>query len=285
MRGELAEMSLIQGIQNAIHYIEDHITEKPDFEEIAKQAYVSNFHFQRAFSALCGFSLGEYIRHRKLTLAGMELSSGKIKVSDIAIKYGYDSPDSFTKAFVRFHEISPSSARKKGAKLRSVAPLKINLRLEGGNIMDYRIEAKEAFTVIGRVREISGENAYEEIPKFWQEHYESGGGKFVKGMFGIGFKNDKDGKFFDYMIADCDDGKGEMPENYIIKTIPESTWAVFPIKGAMPKAMTDTNTKIWREWIPNCRDYEIADDYCVEMYSDGDHSSPDYYSEIWIPVK
>jgi len=278
-------MNLIQGIQNAIHYIENNITEKPDYEKIAKQAYVSSFHFQRAFGALCGFSLGEYIRNRKLTLAGMELSSGNAKVIDVAMKYGYESPDSFTKAFIRFHGISPSSARKKGAKLKSVAPLKIKLKLEGGNIMDYKIEEKEAFKVIGIAREFNMDTCGNEIPKFWQEHFESGGGEYVCGMFGIGFKSEKGGKFFDYMIADCAEGKENVPESYITKTIPAGTWAIFPVRGAMPKAIQDINTRIWSEWVPNCRDYEIADDCCIEMYSDGDHGSPDYYSEIWIPVK
>jgi AraC family transcriptional regulator len=104
-------MDWIRGVQNAIQYVEDNITEKLDFETISKQAFVSSFHFQRAFSILCGFTLGEYIRNRRLTLAGMELSSSNAKVIEVAVKYGYDSPDSFTKAFIRFHGIPPSSAK------------------------------------------------------------------------------------------------------------------------------------------------------------------------------
>jgi AraC-type DNA-binding domain-containing proteins len=136
-------MEWLQGIQNAVHYIEDNITDELAYEEIAKQAYVSSFHFQRAFSIICGFTLGEYIRNRKLTLAGMELLSEDKKIIDIAVKYGYESPDSFTKAFSRFHGIAPSLARKEGVKLKSVAPLKITFRLEGGNSMDYRMEKKK----------------------------------------------------------------------------------------------------------------------------------------------
>ena len=192
-------MDWVRGIQNVVYFIEDNITEDLDYDIIAKQAYVSSFHFQRAFSILCGFTLGEYIRNRRLTLAGLELSLGNARVIDTAVKYGYDSPDSFTKAFIRFHGISPSSAKKEGAKLKSIAPLKIKLHLEGGN------EAR--------------------------------------------------------------------------------MWAVFPCIGALPTALQEVNTKIWTEWIPNCREYELDGNFNIEMYTDGDTGSADYQSEIWIPVR
>ena len=275
----------IQGVQNAVRYIEDNITDELDYDQIAKQAHVSSFHFQRAFGILCGITLGEYIRYRKLTLAGMELSSGGAKVIDVAVKYGYASPDSFAKAFSRFHGILPSSARKEGASLKSVAPLKIKFTLEGGNVMDYKIEAKEAFTVVGVAREFNSDNSYAEIPKFWCEHFESGNGKHVCGMFGICYGHDTDSKMFNYMIADCIEGKEEIPDGFATMEIPAKTWAVFPIKGAMPNALQEVNSRIWSEWLPNCREYEMDGNIDIEMYSDGDTGSADYYSEIWIPVK
>lgn len=281
-------MDWIKGIQNAVLYIEDNITEELDYNEIAKQAYVSSFHFQRAFAILCGFTLGEYIRNRRLTLAGIELLSGDEKIIDVALKYGYDSPDGFTKAFSRFHGVSPSSLRKEGAGLNALkfcAPLKIKFKLEGGNIMDYKIESKEAFTVIGTIREFNSDTSTALIPKFWQEHYQSGGGKYICGMFGICSDHDSDCKAFDYMIADSAEGKGALPDKYVTKEIPAKTWAVFPVKGAMPDALQEVNRKIWSEWLPNCREYEIDGNLNIEMYSAGDTSSPDYYSEIWIPVK
>ncbi|MFA6736764.1 MAG: helix-turn-helix domain-containing protein, partial [Saccharofermentanales bacterium] len=91
-------MDWITGMQNAIEYIEDNITEKFDYSEIAKKAYSSSFHFQRVFSIMCGYTIGEYIRNRRLTLAGNELANSNIKVIDAALKYGYDSSDSFAKA-------------------------------------------------------------------------------------------------------------------------------------------------------------------------------------------
>lgn len=115
-------MTWIQGIQRAIDYVEANITEEINFEEAAKQAYSSPFHFQRVFTILCGMSLGDYIRMRRLSLAGEELSRGNAKIIDIALKYGYDSPESFSRAFTRFHGIAPSEA-KHGGKVRIFTPL------------------------------------------------------------------------------------------------------------------------------------------------------------------
>ena len=157
--------------------------------------------------------------------------------------------------------------------------------MEGGSIMDYKIEAKEAFEVIGAVREFDSDTSYAEIPKFWGEHFQSGDGQFIHGMFGICYEHSCDTKKFNYMIADTVAGKGKLPDKFVKKEIPARTWAIFPIKGAMPNALQEVNTRIWNEWLPNCREYELDGNINIEMYSCGDTSSADYYSEIWIPVK
>lgn len=149
-------MDWIIGIQHAIDYIEDNITEMIDYEEIAKQCYSSSYHFQRVFSILCGFTLGEYIRNRRLALAGRELATTNAKVIDVAMKYGYESPDSFAKAFQKFHGILPSQARSNGSNLKSFSRLVLNFSLEGGTTMNYRIETKPAFTLLGYKKRFSG---------------------------------------------------------------------------------------------------------------------------------
>lgn len=149
-------MDWITGMQKAIDYIEEHITDKLDYEEIAKISFSSSYHFQRVFSILCGYTLGEYIRCRRLSLAGEELASGKCKVIDVAIKYGYESPDSFTKAFQRFHGITPSAAREPGAKLRSFTRLTVKISLEGGSNMNYRIEEKPKMCLHGYKQRFTG---------------------------------------------------------------------------------------------------------------------------------
>lgn len=149
-------MDWITGIQRALDYIEKHLTQEIDYDTLAKEACSSSYHFQRVFSLLCGYTLGEYIRLRRLTLAGAELAAGKIRVIDAALKYGYDSPDSFARAFTRFHGVTPSSARGEGVRLNTFTRLSIKLSLEGGYSMDYRMENHPGMTLIGYRRRFTG---------------------------------------------------------------------------------------------------------------------------------
>ncbi|MCL2446338.1 MAG: AraC family transcriptional regulator [Oscillospiraceae bacterium] len=149
-------MDWVTGIGRAIDYIELHLTDEIDYEQVAKQAYCSSYHFQRVFSILCGFTLGEYIRKRRLTLAGVELQSGNGKVIDVALKYGYENPDSFARAFASFHGIKPSTVRGGTVVLKSFSRLHLKFILEGGHIMDYRIETQPARIYTGYKRHFQG---------------------------------------------------------------------------------------------------------------------------------
>ena len=188
----------IDGFQASIDYIEQNLTKELDIEKIAAIAALSPFYYQRIFGAMCGLTVGEYIRARRMTLSAQELACSDCKVIDIAMKYGYDSPDSFAKAFQRFHGITPTQARESGTNLKSFAPLKIKITLEGGNMLDYKIVEKAPFTVAGVKKRFDSETSYTEIPKFWGEWMSDMKG--LKGMFGI--CTDMDGKTFDYWIAD-----------------------------------------------------------------------------------
>lgn len=282
-------MDWIKLIGDSVKYIEEHITDDITVDGVAASVCISSYYFQKGFSMLCGFSVAEYIRNRRLALAGNEIVAGNGKIIDIALKYGYDSPDSFTKAFTRFHGVTPLSARKDGAVLKSFAPLKIKFSLEGGYIMDYKIEKKEAFKVIGDRRTFDYETAKTVVPKFWQEHFASGKGKTVCGEFGINIDLKMGHDSFEYLIADRYSG-GEVPEGFEVREIPSFMWAVFPCRGPMPTALQDVNTKIFTEWLPSLSEYEFAAGYCVEMYDDPTKypkgtSDGNYYCEIWIPVK
>lgn len=145
-------MEWMEAISKAIQYIEEHITEDLSLEMIAEQVNISSFYFQKGFAMLCGLTISEYIRNRRLALAANDLVTGKEKIIDIALKYGYDSPDSFTRAFTRFHGVTPTIARKEQVLLKAFAPLKIKLSLEGGYLMDYKIVKKEAFKVIANAK-------------------------------------------------------------------------------------------------------------------------------------
>ncbi|WP_291573065.1 AraC family transcriptional regulator [Clostridium sp. UBA4548] len=283
-------MRWLEGIGEAINYIEENITEEISIDYIAKKAFMSPFYFQKGFGMLCGFTIGEYIRQRRLTLAGSELVSTNEKVIDIALKYGYDSPDSFTKAFIRFHGVTPTAVRKDGAMIKSFAPLKIKFSLEGGYIMDYKIVEKDSFTIMGASKVFKYDNANAKVPQFWTEHYETGNGDFVCGMYGVSIDESMGSDEFEYLIADNYNPSIEIPNGFITKIIPKHTWAVFACKGPMPKAMQDGNKKIFSEWLPNCKDYEIAAGYNIEMYTNiadypQGNQDENYYSEIWIPVK
>lgn len=155
-------MSWVTGLQKAVDYIEDNLTETIDYETVASQSFSSSYHFQRVFSILCGFTVGEYIRNRRLTLAGTELAATDAKVIDVAMKYGYESPDSFTKAFRRFHGILPSQVRGDGSNLKSFSRLVLKFSLEGGTIMNYRIETKPKMALIGYKRHFDG-TPYDEL--------------------------------------------------------------------------------------------------------------------------
>lgn len=283
-------MGWMASIGEAVEYIEDHITEEFSVDDVAERVNLSPYYFQKGFSLLCGFTIPEYIRKRRLALAGSELVSTGAKVIDVALKYGYDSPDSFTKAFTRFHGITPAAVRRDGATLKAFAPLQIQLSLKGGQPMDYKIMQKDSFTVMGVSKTFPYENAKQEVPLFWRRHFASGGGRNVCGMYGVNHDETMSGDRFEYLIADEYDPAVEIPEGCVTRVIPAFTWAVFPCKGPMAKALQDVNGRIFSEWLPACREYEIAAGYCIEMYKDPREypkgvEDENYYAEIWIPVK
>ena len=264
-------------MQKAIDYIESNLTEELDINDIAATIYLSPFHFQRTFHAICGVTVGEYIRQRRLSVAGNELVSTKARIIDMAMKYGYDSPDSFSRAFTKFHGASPSAFRMGGMVLRTFAPIEIKRFSGGKSKMDYRIVEKAAFTVVGFGKRFAGETAYTEIPKFWDEHFENGRGKVIEGMFGVCL--DSDGESFEYLIADMYLPWKDIPDGCITKTIDAATWAVFPWSGECPEALQTVNTWIWSEWLPNSKEYELSANCNLEVYLSMEHG------EIWLPVR
>ena len=269
----------IEGFQESIEFMEKTLTEEPDMEKIAGKAALSPFYYQRIFGALCGMTVGEYIRARRMTLAAQELARADVRVIDTALKYGYDSPDSFAKAFQRFHGITPSQAKEPGASLRSLAPLHIRITLEGGSMMDYRIVEKAPFTIVGVKRPFNSDTSYGEIPKFWNEWLAQGEDRPIKGTFGV--CTDMKGKDFDYWIADLYFPWEEIPEGCGTKVIPGSLWAQFP---CTLRTLQDTNTRIWSEWLPAVQGYTLAGDYDIEVYLPPEEGNTDSKVYIWIPL-
>lgn len=270
----------IEGFQESIDFIEQNLTEELDIEAIAGKAILSPFYYQRIFGALCGMTVGEYIRARRMTLAAQELNGKDVKVIDIAVKYGYDSPDSFAKAFQKFHGVTPSQAKEPGAPLRSFAPLHIKITMEGGTMMDYRIVEKAPFTIVGVKRPFNSDTSYQEIPKFWDEWLAQGEKRPIMGTFGVCL--DMKGKDFDYWIADLYFPWEDIPEGCETRVIPGSAWAQFP---CTIKTLQDTNTKIWSEWLPALQGYSLAGEYDIEVYLPPEEGSDEMKVYIWVPLK
>lgn len=286
-------MDYISGIQRAVDYIEEHISDDIDIADIAREAACSPFYFQRIFGLLCGMPIGEYIRNRRLTLAGSELSSTDIRVIDAALKYGYDSPESFTRAFQRFHGITPSEA-KRGGKLRSFSRVSVQISLKGGSIMDYRIVKKDAFKVLEKVERHSIDDSANKntIPEFWTRSWADGMvGKLLEQtpdrafIFGICYNNEHtdNSRTFDYGIAALYGG-GDVPDGYRVTEIPSRTWAVFECRGAMPDAIQKTWHDICTEFMP-ASGYTPTYEMDIEAYTAGNMADKLYYSEVWVPVE
>ena len=183
-------MTWLEDITSSIKYIEGHLTDELTLEKIAAKVNLSPFYFQKGFSILCGITVSEYIRNRRLSLAGRDLQIDGVKVIDVAIKYGYDSPDSFTKAFTRFHGITPAQVKTGEGEIKNYLPLKIHISMKGGFEMDCKIVKKPAFTVIGSAKIIKNEEGYKECPQFWTDHYKMGKGEHICGMYGICLDDD-----------------------------------------------------------------------------------------------
>lgn len=285
-------MEGLQRMADSINYIEDHLTEELRIEDIAAVACMSKFHFQRLFGMLTGFTVSEYIRNRRITAAVQELIHTNAKVIDVAMKYQYDSPESFTKAFQRIHGLSPSAAKKNSQFLKAYPRLSFQIRIRGDREMEYRLEEKEAFSVIGRsirTRATDGQN-HQDIAAFWTESNQDGfTARLSKnsgqlGLLGICLDFDQQQENLTYMIA-AEKSESNVPDGLEERVIPSAVWAIFPVKGAMPESMLNVWERIFSEWFPSTG-YEHAGGPEMEVYPhEGDPASADYYSEVWIPVK
>lgn len=288
-------MDWITGIQRALDYTEAHLTGEIDYEAVAKAACSSSFHFQRMFSLLCGFTLGDYIRMRRLTLAAEDLMRTDAKVIDIAYQYDYDTPESFSRAFTRFHGVTPTEARH-GRSVKSFSRLSVKLILSGGTTMDYRIEKKAEFKIVCKKKQVTqpqGDTATADISAFWNECARDGTmekickyGKFdnLHGVLGICFSEELADSGFPYGIGAEYNGAPLNGEALDIITIPAYTYAVFQCKGKMPDAFKDTYKKICTEFFPQSN-YEYGHGVELEVYPSADVQDPEYSCEIWIAVK
>ena len=294
-------MEWLSAIRAAIDYMEKHLTDDIGAQDVADEVFLSPFFLQRGFSLMTGYGIGEYLRNRRLYQAALDLRGTDEKVIDIALRYCYETPESFTKAFARFHGATPTQVRD-GAKINVFLPLTIKLSIQGGHQMEYKITPMFPFKVIGFQKVFDNETAYDEIPKFWDEicekyatgvyagnapanPYEQALVDNCIGEYGVCIDDIGGGKFR-YLVAGKYTG-GDVPAGMTVYEFPRSDWAVFDCIGPIPEALQTVNTRIFREWLPGNPDYELYGNASVEWYDcvNGEKSDPDYHSAIWVPVR
>lgn len=293
-------MDWLQRMNGAIDYIESNLTSDIDWKEVSKVACCSAYNYSRFFTYLSGIGPGEYVRRRRLTLAAFELQNSDMRVIDVAVKYGYDSPISFARAFQAMHGVTPTSARKMGVTLRAYPRISFHISIRGDVIMEYRIERKGPLRVFG-IEKLIPLDEPRACHMFWQESHQSGAyerlfddagakGRDIplkdrRGMcpiFAVMNYRKTEGDTYPYMIGAFADDQS-MTNGYMLAEIPAMTWAIFraDVGDRIGSMIPELFRRAYSEWLP-IADYEKADAPEFEVY--GHTETGDFYDEIWMPV-
>lgn len=287
-------MDSLERMNQALAYIEENLADEIDLQQVEKLALCSEYHFRRMFSFLAGIPLSEYIRRRRLTRAAFDLLHSDVSVMETAVKYGYSSPDAFSRAFVSLHGVTPTAARNAGQPLKAYPRLTFQLTIQGVSEMNYRIEEKKAFSIVGLMRRVKliYEGVNPEIAAMWESLNEetiitlkalsnvnprgliSASTNFNEGRL--------EGSELDHYIGAATTKAA--PENMALLEVPASTWAVFESIGPFPETLQNIWGRIYAEWFPTSG-YEQIHGPEILWNENKDVLSPIFRSEIWIPVK
>ncbi len=278
-------MEWVHRLNQSMHYIEEHLTDEIDYEQLARIACCSVYHYQRMFTYMAGISLAEYIRRRTMSLAAVDLQGGDKRIIDIAEKYGYRSPTAFNRAFQSFHGIAPSSVKDEGVSVKSFSPIVFKIAVKGATEMNYRIETKEAFRIIGLSAPLEQEieKNFTVVPAMWQEASVNGTIQKLAGLMDtppmglLGVSACNDEEQWKYFIAVSSTKASDEFEEY---TVPASTWAIFSGTGTN-QSIQELEQRIITEWLPTSG-YEYANAPDIEVYLNPDPQNAQY--EVWIPV-
>ena len=294
-------MEWIRQLQRALEYIETHLTEEISYEDVAAHIYMSSYNFHRTFSLMAGMTATEYIRNRRLSLAAHELQTGEISVLEAALKYGYDTPESFSKAFSRFHGVTPRQAKTPGTPLRMFNPLTIKVTLDGGTIMDYRMVKREALKFWALVRPFRSESAEDptdhSIPDFWDECMQKQllcplYANFPQGkqdLYGLCSPKTDDTGCFRYGIGMLLDESAPLPDEAALIAAGFTLWeaepaeyAVFRCEGTDGDCITQAWNRFYREFLPQTG-YIQTDLTDFELYPEKGEDG--LFCELWIPIE
>jgi AraC family transcriptional regulator len=280
-------MEWIERLNGAMNYIEEHITEEISYDQVAKIACCSSYHFQRMFSYMANIPLSEYIRRRRMSLAAVDLRQKEAKIIDIALKYGYTSPTAFNRAFQSIHGFAPSLVREEGVSIKSFPPISFKITIKGVGEMNYRIEKKDAFRIIGIAQPLyhEFEKNFEIVPKMWQNAATDGTvAKLIsmmdsepRGVLGVSISDDlQDWKYY-IAVASTKEIDNTISEY----TISPFTWAIFAGSGQCPQAIQELEQRIVTEWLPTSG-YEYDNGPDIEVYINADPQNAQF--EVWLPV-
>lgn len=284
-----------QRMTAALDYLEDCVTGDFSAEEAGRRANCSPFHFMRMFEIVAGISPSEYVRRRRLSRAAIDLASDRGLILDIALRYGYESPDSFSRAFRREYGCLPSEAKRPGARLHNYPRIAFSVALKGERAMDYRIEKGDAIRMTGveaRLNRNDAENLGR-IPRMWDETL--GDGRYSAfrekargsrlGLCGVcRYPADEAGAFIYSIAIEAPYDRAGLPEGCVDFEIPASTWAKFSSRGPLVPSVQDTLKRVWTEWFPSSG-REHAGTAEIERYPEGDPASTDYLCECWVPLR
>ena len=272
-------MNYINELKRVVDYIEDNLDKDINFEIVAKEVGMSAFYFHRIFTAIIGISPTAYIRNRRLTVAAQEISKNNENILDIALKYGFESHEAFSRAFKNFHGVVPKMAKTDGNEFKNFSKANLDIEVNANNILSYRIESKDIIKVSAFFRKFNIENK-EEIPKYWEKLKESGtlekiSNNYKKDLLGICIGTQSD---FEYKYGIGIEQTEDVETNIEMETIeiPKSAWVVFKCKGQDEKNINELWTRIYKEFFITSS-YKQCMDIDFELYDDEN-------TEIWIPI-
>jgi AraC family transcriptional regulator len=278
-------MDWLDRMNHVLDYIEANLEGEIDYKELAKIAYCSEFHFSRMFASISGFTLSEYIRRRRLTLAAFELQKSDKRIIEIAQLYGYESADSFSRAFKKLHGIKPSECRHQGTQLKAFPKISFQITMKGDTEMEYRIENIDfEVRIVGKSNSVQTSRAFKMIPTIWSKAKKDG---FMQELIDLSWENPKCS--LEGILGICGKEAAIMDEEFNYFTgvryegeaknemesifIPPATWAVFP-------NIVEAWKRLYSEWVPTSG-YELANLPCIECYYGPGHKPR---HELWVPI-
>ena len=296
-------MNWAEVINETLRYLEENIMTVQGPKEVAMSVHVSASYLQNSFQMITGYTIGEYIRSRRLYLAAMDLIEKDEKIIDVAARYGYETPESFSKAFSRFHDATPNDIKKKKKAAKAFLPLKLTFSVKGADTVDVIIEKMPKFRILGVADEFDTDTCFEKIPgfvfDFINKHYSELNPAFYYGVSvgecdvvlnaeGRSWVSEYEGISFDerfLFLAGVDYKGGKVPEGMTVIEIPETLWAKFKCRDNSVEASQEMRRYILSEWLFEADEYDLIDEYNIERYGVPNEDGSGLHNEIWLPVR